>query len=447
MSYFVVRFGGNRIPEDQFILRFPSLLETDKGTKIVVVSAHAAIAETISGAIIRVIHTKPDLIAIEAGLNGTFSEITGNKPSTPYLNSVHALIKLLRGIHLTGDYSPALKDQVLSFSEILTAELLHERLRLAGIPAKTIRPDEIGLEVTSDFGSATYTGLEKEKISQFDTGSVLILPGSSGITASGKIARAGVSAADYTAAAITAFLNVPALVLWGIDKPFLNADPRIVDGALQINRLTYSEASELAYFDHYSFHPRTVELLEPDHIPIRIYNSDLLKPETIINTETFVTEQIVKSVACSDDISVLKLDGPGVGLKPGILARVTTCLHEAGINIRSVITSQVSINFILGRGCSGKALELVNQLGFTSVKNITAETGVSLIGVIGHGMQHHYGVFAKVFTAAANGKVNILLSGSGASDLSGYLIVSSADRDQCVREIHHAFFNNQTITV
>ena len=114
-----------------------------------------------------------------------------------------------------------------------------------------------------------------------------------------------------------------------MDNNFQKADPNIVENPPIIHRLTYSEAGELAYFDHYSFHPRTVELLEEKHIPIYVLNPESSegKIETTINTETFIDDKIVKSVACTDDISLLKLDGPGVGLKPGILAKVTSKLE------------------------------------------------------------------------------------------------------------------------
>jgi aspartate kinase/aspartokinase/homoserine dehydrogenase 1 len=163
--------------------------------------------------------------------------------------------------------------------------------------------------------------------------------------------------------------------------------------------------------------------------------------KTRINTETYIDDKIVKSVACTDDISLLKLDGPGVGLKPGILARVTTCLNDAGINIKSVITSQISINLILEKSTGEKALGLIKKLGFTSVKDISLQKDVALIGIVGHGMQQNYGVSARIFSAVAQHQINVVLSGSGASDLVSYLVVKSSDKEKSVREIYHAFFH------
>ena len=52
---------------------------------------------------------------------------------------------------------------------------------------------------------------------------------------------------------------------------------------------------ELAYFDHYSIHPRAVEPLEPLHVPIHVVSGRKEGTvETIINTETFISENIVR---------------------------------------------------------------------------------------------------------------------------------------------------------
>ena len=84
---------------------------------------------------------------------------------------------------------------------------------------------------------------------------------------------------------------------------------------------------------------------------------------------------------------------------------------------------------------------MIQKLGFTSVKEINLVKDVSLIGVIGHGMQTNYGVSAKIFTAVAQNKINVVLSGSGASDLVSYLVVKSNDKEKSVQAIYNMFFN------
>ena len=444
MSNRIIRLGGSNIGNKHSIQYLIWFLDKSSQRKFVVVSAVPRLLQLIQKSLEEVFQRQLDADEIVSVIYAEFSQRLGQKPSDDYKKLTEQLVSLLKGIALIGDYSKALKDQVISYSEKLTVEML--RVQWSGIKAdvEIVTPEELELKATTDFGNATLLSVNGDKISKFSQ-KVFIVPGSYGITEAGKIARTGKTAADYTAAFLTAYLKAEKLELWGLDNDFQKADPKIVSNPPKIKRLTYSEASELAYFDHYSFHPRTVEPLEELHIPIHVINSASEDGivETRINTEAFVDEKIVKSVACTDDISLLKLDGPGVGMKPGILAKVTTCLNDAGINIKSVITSQISINLILEKYTGEKALQQIKNLGFTSVQETTLVKDVSLIGIIGHGMQQNYGVSARIFSAIAQHKINVVLSGSGASDLVSYLVVKSSDKEKSVREIYNAFFNNQ----
>jgi bifunctional aspartokinase / homoserine dehydrogenase 1 len=443
MAASIVRVNGSIINEPLHrdnLIRF--FRESDL-PMIMVVSALPEIFYLVNESIEQVFYTGAESEQIEVQLQNLWTEHIGNDLSSQYAVETGKLTSLLKGIYLTGDYSPALKDAVLSQGEVLTALIIAGQLLRDGVDAGFLHPGEIGLMASPDFRNATFIALSSEKVNQLAPGKIWVLPGSFGITQNGKIARAGKEAADYSAAFIVAETGSSRLVLWGGGKEFYAADHSIVPEAGVIKRLTYSEASELAYFDHFSLHPRTVEPLIRNHIPIHFIHAEEadFEPVTIINTENFVTPQVVKSVACTDDISILKLNGPGVGLKPGILARITGKLAEASVNIKSVITSQVSINILLDSKSGRQAKKVANELGFTAVSEIELLEDVSLIAIVGHGMQSSYGISAKLFGAVAQNHINVILSGSGASDLVSYLLVHSSDRDKSVKAIYQAFFS------
>lgn len=437
MSDIFIRVGGSHLGDTTSINNLRAYLAKNQFRKFVVVSAIPELLELLSRHLFTVLEEGSSKNELKENLLEIYRQNSQSEVSAAYKELAQQAANLLRGIALIGDYSTALKDQVLSYAERLSVEVLKARWNEAQI----LLPEQIELRTTADFGNATFVSVAAAKLNKLKPGLYLV-PGTYGLTQEGKIARTGKTAADYSAAFLTKELGAKQLELWDLDSDFLRSDPAIIDNLPRIKRLTYAEASELAYFAHYSFHPRTVEPLEHEHIPIVVISSD--SPEgtidTVINTETFVEEQIVKSVACTDDISLLKLDGPGVGLKPGILAKVTNQLNEAGLNIKSVITSQTSINFILSEENGDRALKLITGLGFSSVTDISVIKDISLLGVVGHGMQHAYGVSAKIFSAVASNKINVVLSGSGASDLVSYLVVHKSDKEKSVREIYKAFF-------
>lgn len=442
MTSCIVRANGNIINEPLHRENLIRFFGESEYTKILVVSAFPEISGLVNESIEQVFYSGAESEQIEAKLHNLWKLHIGSELSLQYTLETGKLTSLLKGIFLTGDYSPTLKDAVMSQSEVLTALIIAGQLLESGVSAEFLHPGDIGLTTSSDFGNATFTAISPDKVSKLNNDRIWVLPGSFGISNSGKIARTGKAAADYTAAFLVAETGSPRLVLWGGGKEFYAADHAIVPEAGVIKRLTYSEASELAYFDHFSLHPRTVEPLIRNHIPIHFIHAGEtdFEPVTIINTENFVTPHVVKSVACTNDISILKLNGPGVGLKPGILARITGKLAEASVNIKSVITSQVSINILLDSKSGRQAKKVANELGFTAVSEIELLEDVSLIAIVGHGMQSNYGISAKLFGAVAQNHINVILSGSGASDLVSYLLVNSSDRDKSVKAIYQAFF-------
>ncbi len=447
MSNCVVRFGGNSLSEFHILEAFSNLLSASGKKAVVVVSAIPEIQQSIEQGIKLLINNAASSSLIMQQVNdaviqklNVFQETELNELLKTELN---ALQSLLKGIEFTGDFSLSLKDQVISFSERITAAVLQLFLLKNQLNATIIYPENLGLIVTEEFGNATILYKDSPNVKDSISSGINLIPGSYGITQSGKIARLGKRSADYSAAGITRLIDADSLQLWELDKEFKTCDSEIVPNAQLIPRLTYSEASELSYFSELSIHPRIVEPLISRHIPIQVFRLVNKGKEltTIINSETFVTPNVVKSVVHTNEIAVLKLNGPGVGFKPGILAKVTTAFHHAGINIRSVITSQVSINIILNKNEIAQARKICKELPLSSVSEIIIEDKVSLIAVVGHGMQQHHGVSAKLFTAVAQHKINVLLSGSGASDLVSYLIVEQKDTQKAIKEIHQIFFN------
>ena len=296
MSYHVVRLSGSQTYNNVSVKNLISYLGRNNGRKFIVVSALNGIMAAIGHAVDNI--TETDTAKFSNNLLSEFSLKTGKTASPSYSGLVEQIKAIITGIKLIGDYSESLKDQIDCFSEKLTAEIFKIQFSAVGINSEVLWPEQMGLLATDDFGNATFLSVNKGYCSGLPAGFYLI-PGSYGITEHGKLSRAGTSAADYTAAFLTKALKTGKLELWGIDQGFTQADPRIVTKASKISRLTYSEASELAYFDHVSFHPRTVEPLENEHIPIVIMdtNSGNGKTDTLINTETFVEKQIVKGVA------------------------------------------------------------------------------------------------------------------------------------------------------
>ena len=456
----VVKFGGSNLKCKEDIGRVIQVVKNYKQPIVIVVSAFYGVTNYLIESLERARHDegvakvttnylfnlKRETLGLHIGntdlINSILSEITA---------LLDELEKLLQGIALTGDASPALEDHVLAYGERISAVFLKGILNNEGIESQVAFPEKMGLITDGEFGTASIDFVKStNKVREALAGElVYVVPGFYGVSPDGKTTLLGRGGSDYSAAAIARCIGAVSLDIWKDVNGFLSADPKIVESPVQIQKLTYNEAAELAYFGAKILHPRTVEPLSVAHIPIRIFNIfgilDVNTPLSVISAEKIVTKGIVKSVTYSEDFGILKLKGSGVGAKPGILAKVTTALHLAGINISSVLTSQISINIIIAKKDLSTAYTVVSAIDLPVVGRLQIIENIAVVAAVGNGISENYGVAARIFTALAKNGINVLMSCSGASPIVSYFLTDLTDHIAAVKAIHQEFFETNLL--
>lgn len=451
----VVKFGGSNLKCKEDIGRIIQVVRNYDQPVVVVVSAFYGVTNYLIEALEKARHNEQVAVKTTSYLYNLKKEalelhIQDGDLINSILSAISSLLdeleKFLHGIALTGDASPALEDHVLSFGERISAVFLSGILNNQSIDAQVAFPETIGLITDGEFGASSVDFVKSTiKVREALSGEmVYVIPGFYGISPEGKTTLLGRGGSDYSAAAIARCIGAASLDIWKDVNGFLSADPKIVENPVQIQKLTYNEAAELAYFGAKILHPRTVEPLSDPHIPIRIFNIygvlDVKNPLSVVSAEKIVTKAIVKSVTYSEDFGILKLKGSGVGAKPGILAKVTTALHLAGINISSVLTSQISINIIIAKKDLSTAYAVVSAIELPVVGKLQITDNIAVVAAVGNGIAENYGVAARIFTALAKNGINVLMSCSGASPIVSYFLIELNDRIQAVKAIHHEFF-------
>ena len=451
----VVKFGGSNLKCKEDIGRVIQVVKNYQQPVVIVVSAFFGVTNFLIDSLEKARHDEQVAKKTTGYLYQLKKEtlelhIQDTDLRISILSEIELLLneleKLLQGIALTGDASPALEDHVLAFGERISAVFLSGILNNEGIEAQVAFPESIGLITDGEFGNASVDFVKSTiKVREALADELIyVIPGFYGVSFEGKPTLLGRGGSDYSAAAIARCIGAVSLDIWKDVNGFLSADPKIVENPVQIQKLTYNEAAELAYFGAKILHPRTVEPLSDPHIPIRIFNIygvlDVHNPLSVVSAEKTVTKGIVKSVTYSEDFGILKLKGSGVGAKPGILAKVTTALHLAGINISSVLTSQISINIIIAKKDLSTAYAVVSAIDLPVVGRLQITENIAVVAAVGNGIAENYGVAARIFTALAKNGINVLMSCSGASPIVSYFLIELDDRIQAVKAIHHEFF-------
>ena len=78
----------------------------------------------------------------------------------------------------------------------------------------------------------------------------------------------GREGSDYTAAIFAYCINAENVTIWKAVSGLLNADPRYFENAQLLNRISYREAIELAFYGASASHPKTLQPLEQKEIPL-----------------------------------------------------------------------------------------------------------------------------------------------------------------------------------
>ena len=454
MRKIVVKFGGSNLKTAADVRRSAAVAVAYRRPLVIVVSAFSGVTDSLIRAV------DDSVLSLEAGdaavaklrtLHASAMEahLSPGKDLEETMSLVEArlteLTRLLRGVHYIGAVPDFVRDAVLATGERLSAPIVAAVLRAAGLEAEVAMPEDIGLVTDGRFGNAsadhgTCASSVQEALAADRT---FVVPGFYGIGGDGKISVFGRGGSDYTAAVIARCLGAESLDLWKDVDGFLSCDPRIASDSRTIPTLTYAEAAELSYFGAKILHPRTVEPLEDDGIPIRVMNverfSGLITPFTVVGpAEVTAGGPAVKSIASTADAAIVRLEGPGVGSRPGILARATGRLDSAGVNIMSVITAQTCINLLFRRADLERALAVLRAESVPGVLAVEAVEDLAIVAAVGAGIRDRIGVGAQVLAAVADAGVNVVLAQAGASPVAVYVLVRELEREKSVRAIHDA---------
>ncbi len=454
----VVKFGGSNLKKREDISKLVKVIKSYNKPLIIVISALYGMTDTIISTIENVHRDYQSIDQLQQTLltahkailsDYLYETIEIQKTFSELEKRVEEMKRFLLGIHYIGEAPDFVRDTVLSYGERLSAFTLYKILTQLNIDCKEATPEEMGLLTDGEFGNASvdFDKCSFHVASFFKDDLIYIVPGFYGISEAGKINLFGRGGSDYSAAAIARCIKAESLDLWKDVKGFLSADPKIVPNAWNIKRMSYLEAAELSYFGAEIIHPRAFEPLKQDNIPLNLFNIDGdlddIKPLTIISSTGVKTSFVVKSCSYTDDVGILKLKGPGVGVKPGILADITNAMKLEGINIKSVLTSQTIISILLSSTDLYKAYQLLQNLDVHGVNELEIQDEISLVAIVGEGLNDTHGIAAKLFNAISRKGINAKVVSMGVSDVASYFIVDSNQRNDAIKSIHEEFFNEK----
>jgi len=452
----VMKFGGGCFKDARGFSQAAAIIGREKERPVVVVSAVSGLTDLLIEACRQAVRSERSVAGsiqrirtVHDGLAKTMirNSAVGRDLSRHFEAEHKKVEKLLYGISYTAEVTPGTRAHVLSFGERLAALLLAALLTDRGTPARPVESDKIGM-VTDDAVENATVDLPgfKRALKRLRPGlgrreAVDVVTGFFGVSPRGKVATFGRNGTDYSAAVVAAGVGASRLEIWKDVDGFMSADPKLEPRARKIGRLSYYEAAELSYFGARILHPRT---LEPLHgLPITVVIKNLWDPDgagTEVRPNGLVRNGVIKSVTSNADVVLLRIHGPGVGYKPGIIGIIGHRLSALGINIYSIITSQTCINLLVDRKDASRSFEALRAERGGVIESVDLEDDIALVAAVGEGLLRKKGLAARIFSSVSKAGVNVEMISSGASEVASYFVVKRPDLERTVHALHREFF-------
>ena len=442
----VMKFGGTSVEDAAAVERVLAIVQAGLARyPVVVVSAMARVTDALLAAAARAGQDDPagaleDLEPVLA----RYAEAARRLLPETGRNTYDALLAASRS-ELAADLArvardPAAPDAVAAQGERLCAALVAAALAARGVPAREVDARRCILTDTRpgkaeplipESAVATRAALEP----LIAAGTVPVLGGYMGGTPEGVTTTLGRGGSDYSAALIGAALGAGEIQIWTDVSGVLTADPKVAPAARTIPRMSFAEASELAYFGARVLHPKTILPAIRHGIPVRILNSRAPEDEgTRVAAESEVVPHTVKAIAFKSGVSIVSVTSTRMLGAYGFLRALFEVFERHRTVVDLVATSEVSVSLSVDDTSTLPAI----LRDLAALGEPTVETGRAIICVVGEGMRGTPGIAARIFATIRD--INVSLISLGASRINVTFVVEESRAAEAVRRLHAALF-------
>ena len=159
-------------------------------------------------------------------------------------------------------------DQIISLGEVISTKIIAAYLTANGFKCawadarKIIRTDSRWREGKVDWDISEK--LVKHELNEhFNDGSeIVITQGFLGHNKEGHTTTLGREGSDFTASILAYIMDATDVTIWKDVPGMLNADPKYFDNTVLLEKISFKEAIELAYFGASVIHPKTIQPLK-----------------------------------------------------------------------------------------------------------------------------------------------------------------------------------------
>lgn len=452
----ILKFGGTSVGSPESILNVKKIVESQNEPVVVVVSALGGVTDQLLRTA-RIAADGDSAYRDEydalAERHRRMVEQTVRPECRQEVDAqVNTLLdelgNILKGIYLIKDLSQKTTDIVVSYGEGMSSIILNGVIEGSAWfdSRKFIKTTQqytkhiVDMELTNSLIDETFKTIPR----------IPVVPGFiSSDKLSGETTNLGRGGSDYTASLLAARLNASQLEIWTDVDGFMTADPRVINNAYVIEKLTFVEAMELSNFGAKVIYPPTIFPVFHANIPILIKNT--MNPEA---PGTYVAREVesdpgkaIKGISSINDTCLITVMGLGMVGVIGVNYRIFKALAKAGISVFFVsqAASENTTSIGVKNADADMAIEVLerefaSEIKLGEINRMKKECGLATVAIVGENMKRTPGIAGKLFSTLGRNGINVIACAQGASETNISFVITLESLRKALNVLHDSFF-------
>ncbi|MBM7603268.1 aspartate kinase [Metabacillus crassostreae] len=330
------------------------------------------------------------------------------------------------------------QDMLLSCGEVISSIVFSSLLNQQNINATSLTGAQAGFITNEEHTNAKILEMNCERLVEtLSSHDVVVVAGFQGASINGDTTTIGRGGSDTSAAALGAALGAEFVDIFTDVEGVMTADPRIVENAKPLSKVTYTEIVNLAYQGAKVIHPRAVEIAMQAEVPIRVRSTYSKSEGTLVtsnssaNKGSDVCERLITGIAHVSNVTQIKVQA-----KEGhydVQTEVFKAMANEGISVDFFnITPKAVIYTVIDKE-TDHAVNILQDLGYDPIVN----RHCAKVSTVGAGIMGVPGVTAKIVTALSERGIQILQSADSHTTI--WVLVKEEDMIKSVNALHEAF--------
>jgi aspartate kinase len=327
-------------------------------------------------------------------------------------------------------------DMLLTAGERISMALLSMAISDLGHEAISFTGSQSGIVTDTSHTRAKILDVRAFRVKEeLDRGRIVIVAGFQGVSPTKEVTTLGRGGSDTTCVALAAaFLAKECHIFTDVDGVF-TADPKVVPSARKIDRISYDEMLELAFWGAGVLHWRSVDVAKRFGVRVHVRNSLGKEMGTVVTAKDEIEGAEVRGITQDTNLAAISL------------GRAERSLETAAGALQAIGRENIEIRFVhMATGPDGgpaATILIPLEESESAARALSSampdlafrmDPDIATVSIVGQGLSSMHGVAATVLASLAS--LGIIPKTISTSGLTITIVLGRSEAADVVRRLH-----------